>query len=484
MLAAIVLPACNAKDDDETTDSYLAAESVAVTAFSLSPDLRVMRNLDSVFFSIDLEHGVIFNADSLPKGTDITKLMPKIKYPSSVKSAVIEMKGGTHREDGTVNYMLHPNDTIDFTGEVTLTLATANDALSKTYRLKVNVHLEEPDTLFWEQTAESPLPSRLPEPRAQKTVKYGNGVVSLIEENDYSLTLAFSDDIFAGTWRKREVTIPHTPQIEWFTAMPDGGLYVLGLYGQLLYSADGNDWQELTRPWDAIIGPYGDVLLGTKTDESGKSVTCCWPEGKVAQAPLPEGFPFSGFSAPAQYSTRWASEPTIVIFGGESYASTSGSWAFDGSSWTDIAEKRLPKLSGLSVMPYYSYLKNASNSQLREFDVLLAFGGAYPDGSLNEKVYISYDHGINWMPALEYMQLPEGITAGRNVDAVAINARMDSDLTANWRVKRRVNFEIDGDYVVWECPYIFLFGGYGSDNMLNSKIRSGVLRRLTFTPLF
>ncbi|MDE7409414.1 MAG: hypothetical protein K2N09_05265, partial [Muribaculaceae bacterium] len=61
----------------------MPGSSVAVTKFSLKSKKGSNVKLDSVFFSIDLNRGVIFNADSLPVGTDVTKLVPVIGYVTS-----------------------------------------------------------------------------------------------------------------------------------------------------------------------------------------------------------------------------------------------------------------------------------------------------------------------------------------------------------------------------------------------------------------
>lgn len=481
------LTSCNAKDDGrDDTDNYVTTQTVAVTAFSLTADLRVMKNLDSVYFSIDLEHGVIFNADSLPKGTNITKLIPKITYPSSVTAATIEMTGGTHREDGSVNYLTNPNDTIDFTGNVTLTLSAGSN-ISKTYSLKVNVHQEDPDTLFWENTATSTLPSRMANPRNQKTVAWKDGAYCLIQESDGTYTGAYCANLFDGDWTKTALST-FKSNVSTLAVDNNGTLYTLSSTSELLTSTDGKTWNGTDVEWDGIIGPYGDVLLGY-TSSGNTRTTASYPSGKVNPVELPSDFPYSGFSTPVEYSNRWTPNPTIVIFGGDNLTSANAaSWAFDGSSWVDIADAPLPALSGLAVIPYFAYLNNASNGILREFDALLAFGGTTADGKVNNTVYVSYNHGINWQKAPEYMQLPEGITAGTELSALAFASKMQSNLSDRWKQlrsnPRRVNFEIDGDLIIWECPYIFLFGGKDASGKLNDKIRCGVLRRLTFTPLF
>lgn len=79
-LPALIV-SCNKKDDDSSEvlkDETVA--SVAVSSFSLRANKNIMQNLDSVFFSIDLDRGIIYNADSLPKGTDISKLTVNIGF--------------------------------------------------------------------------------------------------------------------------------------------------------------------------------------------------------------------------------------------------------------------------------------------------------------------------------------------------------------------------------------------------------------------
>ena len=482
--------ACNSKDEDVVTSTdYVASQSVAITGFNLQADLKVMKNLDSVYFSIDLEHGVVFNADSLPRGTKINKLIPKITYPSTVTSATIEMTGGSHRT-GTVDYIKNPTDTIDFTGNVTLTLATAKNALSKTYKLVVNVHKEDPDTLYWDRLSTTTLPSRLPNPKAQKTVATPNGIITIIEESNGQFTLSSTKDLFEANWDQKALSLSFTPQIESLTAGSDGSLYILSTAGELMNSTDGMIWNQLASGWNSIIGQFGDILLGTSL-QGNNLIQTSWPEGSAPALQMPEGFPLSQHTQPVEFTNRWSTEPTIILFGGYPFSGNgkSPSWAYDGSQWVDISENSLPELAGLSVVNYYSYLKSASNSLIKEFEVLLAFGGKDAAGNVNRTVYISYDHGINWQKAQDYSQLPTSIGAGYMVDALCEGYPMESNLSDRWKIAshnmiRRLPFEISGDLVKWNCPYIFLMGGYDQNGALNTNIRSGVLQRLTFTPLF
>lgn len=475
---------CNSKDDPDE-DSYVPAETVAVTGFTLQPDIRVMRNLDSVFFSIDLDHGVIFNADSLPKGTNVTKLVAKISYPSTVTSATIEMKGGTHRE-GSFNYFSNPNDTIDFTGDVTLTLGADRNNLTKTYRLKVNVHQEDPDTLYWDQTASMQLPSRLSSPQEQKTVMQGTQTFCLIKESNGSFTMSTSQDLFEGKWNKKELSLNFTPDVRTLTECA-GKLFLLDSDGALYSSSDGISWDSTDVKWRNIIGEYDNHLVGITAN--GSEYGYEFYPNNLSGGVLPAGFPIEGFSGQVTISSKWATSPTMIITGGKSAEGqyTGSSWAFDGNVWAAISNTPMPELYAPTVMPYFAYLKSSSNSQLKEFNALLAFGGRFEDGSINETLYISYDYGLNWMKAPQYMQVPAGISIGYGADALPVVKNMNSFLSDRWKSapeRRGVNFTIDGDVISWECPYIFLFGGYESTGTLIPSIHTGVLRRLTFVPIF
>ncbi|MDE6682903.1 MAG: hypothetical protein K2J87_05705, partial [Muribaculaceae bacterium] len=272
LLSAVIamgIASCNKKDDEpaDEKETIVYLPNVAVTSFKLKANNSVMAHLDSVFFTIDLEHGVIYNADSLPKGTAINKLVTNISYSSAITSASIIMKGGTTRND-TVDYIKNPGDSIDFTGNVSLVIATAQEEMKKTYTLKVNVHQQDPDSLVWNEMALAQLPSRLAAPRNQKTVDKDGKAFSIIEENDGSITISTSDDLYNNVWTKTPVTLPFRPDIR-SLASSSTSLYILDNAGILYTSADGLSWDSTGETWNKIIGGYGDTVIGLKTTSSG-----------------------------------------------------------------------------------------------------------------------------------------------------------------------------------------------------------------------
>ena len=493
-LFSILCLACNEKSDEPSAEAYTPTPSVAVNSFSLQANTDIMPKLDSVYFSIDLDHAVIFNADSLPVGTDITKLVANISFPNTVTDATLEMTGGSVRQE-IIDYKANSLDSIDFSGKVLLRLSAGED-LSRTYTIKVNVHKTNPDTIVWDKMASTSLPSRLKNPRSQKTVDHNGTVISLIEENDGSFSLASTPNPASGVFSITPLSLSFTPQVRSLTSC-NSRLYLLSDNGHLYASGNSSDWEAVapTEKWDCIIGAYGNELVGLSLI-NGEYHHCylsteygTFRNGEAVES----GFPVKDLSNFAIFASKWSDESTGLLAGGIDVEGNcvDQTWAYDGSSWTTISNISLPPLAGVTLAPYYIYRKTTSSLKLSEFSVWLAFGGVNPDGTLNSNVYLSYDTGVNWIKAPQYMQFPDFIPAFSQADAVVVKYNKSYDLSNAWKARRapkpsiaRVAWEVDDNKVMWECPYIFLFGGLNSNNQLNDLIWRGVLARLSYPPLF
>lgn len=486
LTAAFGVTGCNEKSDP-TSDPFISTTNVAVTAFSLNSDSKVMENLDSVFFSIDLEHGVIFNADSLPVGTKINKLVPNIKYSDYVTKATIKMEGGDTRE-GEVNYLTSPTDSIDFTGNVTLTLFTEYGEHTKDYRIKVNVHKEEADSLVWGDAAISSLPSRLDNPKNQKTIDFNGQAISLIEESDGSYTYATSDNLYEKLWQKEEITFPFTPDVRSMCATTRA-ICILSTDGQMYETTDGSNWTDTGEKWTAMLGAYLDTAIGLKAGANGLEYAQ-YPLKDLLCTPADPDFPVAGFSNFVILANKWTSSPVGFFVGGKMADGTltSVTWAFDGANWIKLCEGGMPPVTGASIIPYYSYRNTVSTWTRTEFPVWMIVGGRLSDGSLNRTVFISYDNGVNWGQGNEKLQLPEEIPTMTDCDNVVMTTPRKALISNYWKKSgkgpRRISVEIDGDNILWDCPYIYLIGGVNPNGELCNTIWRGALARLTFTPLF
>lgn len=70
LMAMVGFTACNSDDDDSVFDTIDTSAEFAcmINSFKLEANPNILSNLDTVFFSIDLNAARIFNADSLPLG--------------------------------------------------------------------------------------------------------------------------------------------------------------------------------------------------------------------------------------------------------------------------------------------------------------------------------------------------------------------------------------------------------------------------------
>ncbi|MCM1319606.1 MAG: DUF6242 domain-containing protein [Muribaculaceae bacterium] len=489
----LCLSACNSDDDEgsSTSTGYVLPSDVAVTGFSLKADSKVIRGLDSVYFSIDLEKALIFNADSLPKGTRVTDLIPVIKYSSYIKAATITMEGGQKRT-GDVNYLSNPNDSIDFTGNVRLTLLSSAGN-SRTYTLKVNVHETEPDSLCWGPTAVSKLPARTTNPQQQRTVSFKDKVTTLVQEGDGTYTLSTNPDPATSDWTQTPVTLPFNARVRTMTATDDK-LWILATDGSLYNSIDGLSWQSAGETWYNIIGAYNNHLLGIK--EVGTRQYSIVSDGNVyPSTPVPAGFPIEDFTNIYAFKSQWMAAPIGVFAGGVTANGevSSAVWAFDGNNWAKLSEGGTPGLRGAVIVPYYTYRRTGGSTSWHytEFGTILMIGGMKADGELNRTTYLSYDNGVNWSAGSSLMTLPDYIPSMWQIDQTVNTKPMSEPLATTWKEQAprklpsyyRVSSSVNDGIISWECPYIYLYGGLNTQGALYNTIWRGVINRLRFQPI-
>lgn len=488
--AALLFGACNSdSDDDALQTGYVEPSDVAVTGFKLKANSKILSGLDTVYFSIDLQRGLIYNADSLPKDTRVTDLIPVISYSQYISSAVIIMEGGEKRQ-GEVDYKKNPNDSIDFTGDVKLRL-TSSAGNFRTYTLKVNVHTMEPDSLCWGETSVSKLPARLNSPQEQKTVMFNGKATTILQEADGSFTLSTTADPAVDPWNTTKVTPGFTPRLRTLTASGDK-LWMLSDTGELYSSADGLIWQPTSHTWYNILGAYGTHLLGLQTD--GDSYVIISEDSSIAPHRIPAGFPVEDYTSMYSYQSKWMAEPISVLAGGVTADGkvSSAVWAFDGTSWARLSNSSLPAMRGATLVPYLTYRRTGSSWTYNDFSTMMLIGGMLEDGTLNRDTYLSYDNGVNWSKAPAMLQMPDYIPAAWKADNIVVYKPMQAPLLPEgWNQMParklpgwyRISSSVSDGIISWECPYIYLYGGCDLSGTLYNTIWRGVINRLTFTPI-
>lgn len=490
-MAATTFVGCNSSGYEEGENT---ASSVAVYSFSLSEDDSILANLDTVFFSIDLNKALIFNADSLPYGTPVNKLVPVIRTLDNVSKVELTV----HRPNATdtvFDYLENPGDTIDFSnGPVLLSITSPNGDLEATYTVKVNVHEVKSDSLVWGETSRTTLPSTLTAPTRQRTVKMGAATYCLTNSGDV-WSMATRANV-ADDWDIYTVTLPQGASANTFNATDDA-LYVL-CGNKLHASADGGrTWHNTGATMDYVYGNYGTALLGA-VNESGEWYTTRYPGAD--RTPLIDGMPIGGTSGMVPFSFELGTSPISVFVGGYDINDlrSNSAWGFDGENWAKISVKPLPKgLQDAVFVPFFAFTVSPV-FVADEYSISLAFGGSDANG-MNRTVYVSQDCGRTWAVAGDNMQLPPYMPSLAQAQAyleyITLGSRADDEWTRfapAYRLPATASLESPFALPLsratkpieeWNCPYIYYYGGVNEAGTLSPYVWRATLNRLTFKPI-
>ena len=291
--ALLMSVSCNDNGNGNGDEPTVISSNTLVSAFSLAENDSVLASLDSLHFTIDVDNRLIYNADSLPKGTKINRLVANISLYDYNSTGTIRISGAQTMEDTTYTYNSSANDSIDFTGNVSLTVNAA-DGSTREYRILVNVHQMEADSLYWNQLARRNLPARSSELVSQKTVQKNEELFCLVEE-ERGFTISTTDDPSANNWNISSVEFGFTPVIDSFTAT-DEALYILSNDGSIHKSSDGRIWTDTGADCHSIIGSYADRLLCIINDNGTYRHGEFNDNNLTVLSEIESDFPVSGFS--------------------------------------------------------------------------------------------------------------------------------------------------------------------------------------------
>ena len=170
-------------------------------------------------------------------------------------------------------------------------------------------------------------------------------------------------------------------------------------------------------------------------------------------------------------------------------------WGYDGSTWAKISTTGIYPREEMTFFAYYTFETNSNNWSVTKYPTLIAFGGFDQEGHPGKKVYISIDMGINWKLADDLLQLPEYIPEMGSAQALIFDRTMTARGASEWvdypskqlpywcEIYAPTYSRVSQNNNQWECPYIYLFGGYDYHGNLYNSIWRGVLNRLSFKPV-
>ena len=474
---------CNKDDDDDDVYTYSTSEQTTlITGFALQADAEVLASLDSVHFTVDYDRGLIYNADSLPVGTDITGLKVTVNFLNTVSSAVFKITGATSQADTTIEYTSSMSKKLDFTGTTVLTVTSADESQVKDYEIRVLVHQVNPDLLVWPQQWRRDLPGYDPNASGHKAVKQGDVYrIMTCKGTECSLLTASSPN--QGTWEKQTLNLPFTPQVSSFTATDDA-LFVLAQDGTLYTSADGAAWTTCGVTWYSVLGAYGGRILGVVAGSDGYYHDEYPHRDGFTASRVEDGFPVSHSSSMIQTDNTWTvSQQAMVVGGIDSQGNlTSDVWGFDGMKWGRINNSHshsLPALADATLFSYYTYKALPGVRRYGRQQTWFVMGGRKADGTLNGKIYLSNTQGIVWAEADSTIAQPDNMPNFYGAQAF-VNFETLTASSATTNMPRRVQSLVTS----WECPFIYLMGGYNEQGALRPYTWRGVYNRMTNYPVY
>lgn len=407
---------------DNDVEQITYTSETSITGFSLGT-LNINRigkdknGLDSHYvdtldcsnypFTIDQINRIITNKDSLPVGTYIDKVITNITYDAGVLA--YKPKGSDHDTIWT------STDSIDFTEPVEFKVYAYSGVEGKPYKVTINVHQQEPDTISWKKFDNSFSAGSLSE---QKAV-YANGKVYVFGKNGNGTHIEYSDvaNDNPSPWVPVTDNIPSNIDTYSATAWA-GNIYFLarGTNDKQLYKLNvTTDKIEPvgTETFEMLIGgnDIKSELYVVKDGESGIYKESPWTKDTDPFTQFKAGQPFFSNTTTASYNSNITTTVALCYNQGNT-ANDTTALVFNRISSDNKWEERMQNLP----------LPNLENVTMIYYDgKLYAFGGGYGEIKPFSQFYCSTDNGLCWRPVTECMAFPAEVPDTENPNREYIN---------------------------------------------------------------
>ena len=499
----ILLSACGKLEEDGI---YYSKQNTMVCAFSLQQDTSVLSNLDSIFFTIDLDRSVIYNADSLPKGTNISAIAIRATFMNPANVYVnYEDEYGAVR---TFSYLATSQATIDFRkseeGKVNMQVIAADGKTSQTYTLKVNVHKVVADSLYWRKIETSSISSQLNNIASAKCISTNQGYYMFAQEESGDLNVCRTTDFNA--WEQKSGIA--MPEMDWRTLTSDGSVLYVISKDEKLYSCsdlENIEFTESTLLQDytpvSLVGVYENSLLAVvKHEGEFNHAIINLASGVTSLTTMPEEFPIKGFSQPITFTSKWTQDQLVVACGEKHDGTlTNAVWGFDGRNWAILNNavsggSLITPRTGVVMFTYYTYEYNSEidlHSKVLTYFII----GGWDGTQMTNDLYYTTNLGGKWKKAgaTSPMALPAEISPRMGADVFVLDEPVstqsykqgliwrDIELLNTKNITKLMSLKAEE---VQSAPYVYMVGGSSSlqYNFIN-EVWKGVIWRLTFPPI-
>ncbi len=415
------------KDEEVTYDDYCYISDVSLgnikrwswTTDSVGAPVRYQTSYSGNAFqmTVDQRSDSIQNRDSLLYGSDLSAVLVSVSF----KGATLLYRPAA---DTTAEWTAYSTkDSMDLSRPLHLLVVANDGASNRIYTLKVNVHQQEGDSLYWNRLDSAV--TALEGMDETKAVAQGSvlRVFGRVGQNVCVASRGIGGK--AGLWERQDTSLPQDAQVGTLCQM-GGRLYMGTSGGELYSSADAVSWQRVSSIGKgARLAGVGKSFLYAL---AGKSLLRS-ADGQVWEQESydddPAWLPDTCVSLVALDGDDGDSRVVMTGFRSQENDTTAMVWNKTWSArereqdaeWVFFTQTRenkwlCPRLGSINVMAYDSRC--------------LAFGGAagYAGGKHKamDGMYFSNDYGITWKPDYE-LHLPVAL---QGVDG-PIASVVDSD---------------------------------------------------------
>ncbi len=423
LLLAATAPLTSCNSDDSTTDVTYSSDCLitSVTLGTLKGHLTTQNSKgeDSTYtynitgslypITIDQLNCRIYNADSLPVGADLTKVV----FSTFNNSYRLTIKSLSTDRDTTFT----PTDSTDFSRQRTVTVYSEDGKQQRDYTIELRVHREEADTVAWQQVVAPATASPLTAYTQSRALtvegsiyvfgQKADGTAEVITTTPDAPDFTRATALTTSTGTALDVrSVQHTAK----------GYFARTTDGQLVTAALPTDtWRpvDTTLRIAALAGTWADSLYALTTDGT-LSATADGTNWHTAATDADEALPTRDIVMTAYRPTMSGTVATRLLAGLTAdnrpslwcgYADTEGRF---GYPWIS-----LPQTEELGDYAY----PVLSQPVLVTYDNAALLTGLTTTGSV-APFYLSRDNGRTWKTG----ELPHPALAGATSLALTVDA--------------------------------------------------------------
>ena len=384
---------------DLSGEEYEYSSNASITGFAITDSIVTVIGTDTTTvlgvyypFIINQNEGLIYNADSLPVNTDISKVVVNITADTYYIYVVAEQDS-----------LWESTDTLDFRRPIEFKVLAETGVFGRTYKAQINVHQQDPDSLVWRKMT-SEFASNI---QAQKAV-CTNSHIYIFAEQESQIAMTSSKTSDGKNWTQlATINIPvkadYTSVMTW-----NNILYILA-DNQLYTSVNGLDWTKVDteQTFSKLLAnsENNNKLIGIDTENHYISSKdgIVWEQYDL----LPVEFPIGNYTF-ANYPLGTNPNIDRIVLLGKNEASidtTTIVWSQLGSEneWTPLTYDNnnhgCPKLENATIIRY--------NNKLYTFG-----GSGEYNGNISpfNNFFESRDNGISWRTVTKKVMFPKEFT--------------------------------------------------------------------------